>query len=317
MCFLLPFLFFFFLFPQQCLSQVTPATICVCLNSGDGGDLITTDIGNPQDVGKIGVVVTNPYSGWGAGWPGSVWISDTAAAQVAPPNSKGTDQIIFTRTLNLTSDELAQATFSLHTKSDDAVTVLVNGVPVVSCGGFTPPPALLLYLFVFLTLLLCQVQTAPLIINFNLDPTPSHSLIRMFIGGNIAIDYSFCACYPAPTNTPTKTATPTSTWTPTITLTPTPTNTPTNTPTLTPTNTPTITPTPTPTNTPTIHPHQRLHLRIHLHPLSLLPLRILQQLHQQILQLTHLHRLQQIPRLIHPLIPQRPHPLIPLLTLPH
>ncbi len=112
-----------FLQPGSVFAQIAS----ICIDSGDGGDLITSDVANPMDVGTIAPVVTNPYSTWLPVCGNSQFISDNSSSKVTPPASVGTNQFVITRTLTLTAAQLAVATFNISAKADDAITIIVNG----------------------------------------------------------------------------------------------------------------------------------------------------------------------------------------------
>lgn len=200
--------------------------------------MITSDVANPQDVGTIAVPVTvNPYAGWFPVCGNSNFISDNSAGKVTPPTSVGTNQIVITRTLNLTAAQLASATFTLTAKADDAVTVIVNGntgSPALTCGGTGLPSCFYSG---------CDTISGPNSTFQNQFTAGANTItivIQDEVGDHIAGDYELCACYPLSLATPTATPGPVGSATPT----PIPTAIATMTPVLTPAATPTITPTP-------------------------------------------------------------------------
>jgi|SRR5665213_28696 len=231
----------------QPLGFVFAQTVSTCIDSGDGGDLITADAANPLDVGTIAPVVSvNPYAGWLPDCGNSQFISDQADGKVTPITSVGTNQIVITRTLNLTAAQLAAATFNITAKADDAITVIVNGNtanPALSCGGAQSP------CFEHG----CITASGPNSAFQNQFVAGANTItivIQDLYGDHIAGDYELCATYPAVIPTATNTATATATSTCTNTPTATATNaTNTN---ASPTNTPVSTWTPTATAGPEV-----------------------------------------------------------------
>jgi hypothetical protein len=92
-----------------------------CLHSGDGGDPAEVRVDLPM-----------PPCGNGE------WVSH-AADGLVPPGLAGTFTLTYHRNLFIPSGTLSDIKFWMTDTGDDAVTMLVNGLPVESCGGVGLP----------------------------------------------------------------------------------------------------------------------------------------------------------------------------------